>query len=412
MINWNQILRPRSWDDIMAQTKIKNLLISSLENDNLGQFIIFSGPSGIGKSCIAELIGSAIACDNNKIEPCGKCKNCRDLQQGSQAVVKKFNMAMMIAKQDILSIVNEIFNYDTITGKAVFILEEIDALSEQNQRPFLEPLTQIPEDVCIIMCTAHIGNVIPELRNRAINYKLEIPNVTECVKFIKNICSKMGLNNLSDNTAKMLAEMCNCIPRTIIATLQMFANEKVITTTALTEYFGIADINKYILLMKYLNRNVSDVEYVKFLGSLSECNVDAKKLVKGIERFIVLLLLERSQPKPFKDYSPEQQESLRDILTRISPEDVLKLAEQITSIPNRAYTDETSATMFLITLKLCLTDRDHKIIQDSPALARQTVINSNTVCREKTINNDRRAINMKKMNSSDLKLITGEVYSD
>jgi DNA polymerase III gamma/tau subunit len=414
MLNWNQLLRPKSWDDVIAQKKVKSLIISSLENDNLGQFIIFSGQSGTGKSCIAELIGAAIACENSKSQPCGHCARCRALKDGDRSVVKKFNMATMIGKQDINSIITEVFNMESITEQSVYILEEVDALSEIQQRPFLEPLTSIPEDVTIIMCTAHYSNLIPELRNRAIHYRLDTPETSECVKFIKSVCRKMNTAEPDDETAILFADMCNNVPRTIISTLQMFANEENLTEEMLSSFFGIADTNVYIELAKNLARNVSESNYIHFLNSLETYNTDPKKIIKGLDRFIVMLLLQRDQTRPFKEYSKQQQEDLKGLYSVLSETDIIKLTELITDIPKKAFVDDNSAILFLIKLKLSLFNRENKILADNATQATQTKLAADRLAKSAMASEERRNSmqKMSNLDSSTLQLLTGEVYEE
>ena len=411
MINWTQVLRPRRWEDIIAQKTVKSLLISSLENDNLGQFVILSGQSGTGKSCLAELIGSAIACEVNKSVPCGHCRNCLALQRGDTTIVRKFNMATMIGKQDILSILSTIFDYPSIEGKAVFILEEVDALTEINQRPFLEPLQSIPEDVTVIMCTAHYGSLIPEMRNRAIHYRLETPDIFECVGFIKNVCKKMGSEVPSDEVAQLFSDMCNNVPRTIVGTLQMFANNS-LTEEAIEDYFGVAGVEDYVCLMQKLAKSVSEVEFINYAQTILS---DAKKLIKGLDRFMVTLLLERSQKKPFKQYTPAQAQKLTELFSVLSQEDVIVLTDMVTEIPKKAFVDDYSAVLFLIQLKLALVKRNKTVLRDNNQIAMQTKLFAERQSQDRLFNEERVSRQQQKtsiMNESELMFKSSAEYEE
>lgn len=410
MINWTQLLRPKDWDSIIAQKQTKSLLLSSLENDNLGQFIIFSGQSGTGKSCLAELVGAIIACENSKVTPCGHCKNCLALQHGDNTIVKKFNMATMIGKQDILTIISTIFDYPSIEGKAVFILEEVDALSEINQRPFLEPLQNIPEDITVIMCTAHYGNLIPELRNRAVLYRLETPNTEECINFIQNICRKMGATVPSYEVASLFSNLCNNVPRSIVSTLQMFANNE-LTAQTISDYFGVASVDLYISLMKNLSKQVNELDFIVYAQSIFN---DAKKIIKGLDRFMVTLLLERSQSKPFKQYSPAQAQQLQELFKILTQEEVLILTEKVADMPKRAFVDDYSAVLFLIQLKLALINRDKNVLSDNKNVAMQTKLFAERQSQARIFNEERQARQQRSglMSEAELRLRTFEEFEE
>jgi hypothetical protein len=217
-----------------------------------------------------------------------------------------------------------------------------------------------------------------------------------------------------EETAVLFADMCNNVPRTIISTLQMFANEEDLTEEKLASLFGIADTNVYIELAKNLSKNVSEANYIHFLNSLENYNTDSKKIIKGLDRFILMLLLQRDQKKPFKEYSLQQQQDLCELYNVLSEDDVIKLTELITDIPKKAYVDDTSATLFLIKLKLSLINRGNKILTDNATQAMQTKLVADKLAKGRIIAEERRNNTQKvsNMDSSTLQLLTGEVYEE
>jgi DNA polymerase-3 subunit gamma/tau len=343
--------RPRVWDDVVGQNHLKGVIQQSLFSGNFPKFSLFTGPSGTGKSSLAELCAMALTCSNNLTEPCGVCENCLKFIDGHSLSIKKYNMAKMLSKRDIVDVLDDIFQFESITGLTVYILEEVHALRDCDQSPFLEELTRIPDDVYIIMCTTQPYKVLSEIRNRAITFNCELPSNVQCRNFIKKICKSAGVTGIDDNTVQTLVEVCENTPRKIIATLQLFATGGLLNSHNLSEFFGLADKSIYIELLDRLQSKYSFYEYVTYLEDVTDnTDMSAVKIVKGLDSFMTDVLLERSRKNKFKLL--ENGEKLNDICNSLGEAGILRLMNALVKRDFHSIKNEASAKFFLISLKL------------------------------------------------------------
>lgn len=378
-MDWNILFRPRTWDAVTGQNHLKPVIQQALSSGSFPKFSLFTGPSGMGKSSIAELCAMALSCNSSLTDPCGVCDNCKAFMNGTSRIIKKYNMAKMLGKRDIITVLDEIFEFESIEGMAVYILEEVHVLKDVEQSPFLEELTRIPDNVYIMMCTTSQYKVLPEIRNRAITFNCEVPTNTQCRDFIKRVCRTAGVNVPPDSTIRTLVEVCENTPRKMISTLQLFSSGEQLTAQKLAEFFGLADEKVYIDLLENLHPSKSFYEYASFIESFTDNDVSAVKLVKGFDNFMVDVLLERSSQRKFK--LMQEGERLSEIVTKLGETGILRIMNFIAKRDYTSIRNESAAKFFLFQLKLELSNNTTSNTNLSNAAAMK--IETNEIARRK-----------------------------
>lgn len=349
-MDWNLMFRPRKWDSVVGQNHLKSVIQQALLSGSFPKFSLFTGPSGTGKSSIAELCAMTLSCSNSLVDPCGNCDNCKAFKEGHSRIIKKYNMAKMLGKRDIISVLDEIFEFESIEGMTIYILEEVHVLKDNEQSPFLEELTRIPDDVYIMMCTTQPYKVLSEIRNRAITFNCEVPTNTQCREFIKKTCKTAGVPVPPDSTLRTLVEVCENTPRKIISTIQLFSSGEQLSAQKLAEFFGLADEKVYVDLLENLQSSTSFYEYANFIESFSDTDVSAVKLVKGFDNFMVDVLLERSSRHKFT--LMQESNRLTEICNRLGEVGILKIMNFIAKRDYNSVRNESAAKFFLFSLKL------------------------------------------------------------
>ena len=261
-----------------------------------------------------------------------------------------YEVAKMLGKKDIVAVLDEIFEYTAIEGLAIYILEEVHVLKDFEQSPFLEELTRIPDDVYIMMCTTQPYKILPEIRNRAITFNCEVPTMGQCREFIKKICRTAGITIPPDSTIKTLVEVSENTPRKIVSTLQLFSSGDQLTRENLSEFFGLADESIYVDLLEYLHSSKTFYEYAEFVEELSERDISAVKVVKGLDNFMVDVLLARSSRQKFNLI--QEGERLSEACSRLGETGILRIMNFIAKRDYSSVRNESAAKYFLLQLKL------------------------------------------------------------
>lgn len=356
----NQLFRPTNWDDIIGQEDVKQIIRAAIASGNFPRFSIFCGPTGIGKSCTAEIVGRELV----RTSPEQK-------QEDLDKHVIKYNMAKLLGKKDIVSILDDIFKFEGLYGKTVYILEEVQVLKQSTeQSPFLEELTRIPEDVYIIMCTTHVHKLLPALRNRATTFQLSVPSTQECVEMIKRIVERLGLRPMTSYSMQSLAKLSQNTPRSILKHMQLLIVDGQITQDSISKFFKQVSSYHYIECLGNIVDNSVDVySFVKYLESLAD-QFEISQVLIGLRNFVLTALIEVSTGAADPSLSRSDRQEMSQIMSKISSQEFIRVVELIGKISSESYSDENEAKYKLIMLKLQLLNKTtSQLVKENKSLA-------------------------------------------
>lgn len=280
MLDLNRQLRPQTWNQVVGQEPVKELCQKALSQSNFPKFSIFYGPTGTGKSCIAELIAKQLTGYTGDIENCPN--------------ITKYNMASLVGKKDIVEIIDGIFKYKT-SGVTVFILEEVQVLRQkEEQAPFLEELTKIPANVYIMMCTTKITALLPEMRNRAIAFQLTLPTLEECKEYVTDVLETLNFAPMSDSAKTILIKASDFTPRSIIKHIELLASDSAVNEGDISKFFRVVSNENYINTLGLLaDDSISLYQCVSELKQIVEGSRNISFLY-GLRDFAIQTLIEKS----------------------------------------------------------------------------------------------------------------------
>lgn len=281
--------RPRQISDVIGQDSLKNMIRRSLRNKTFPQFSIMYGPSGTGKSTMSEICGLSLTCSNPENgEPCCKCKSCVDnltlLDAGKSSYnLVKINMGS-IERHDFKSTIKEVFTLAPAVGdKSVYVLEEIQALTKDEQNILLEYISNMASNIYVIACTTEFTKLRQELRNRAIKFQFKQLKTDEAISLIERVCASKQIVKPSIEISKFIARSTNNCPREIVNLIDFLSDADSLNGQAITDFLGYVNNSVYI---EYFNKSKSDVyEFVQWIDSISERGYI--NIVRGIRNFVI-----------------------------------------------------------------------------------------------------------------------------
>lgn len=72
-----------AFENLVGNEKVKNLLVSMIEQGKTTHSYLFLGPSGIGKTLFAKEFAKMLLCTGDK-KACGVCKSCKQFLENNQ----------------------------------------------------------------------------------------------------------------------------------------------------------------------------------------------------------------------------------------------------------------------------------------------------------------------------------------
>ena len=194
------LTRPRSLDKLVGQQKVVKAIRQHMAGERVVTAWLFAGPKGVGKTSIARIMSVAYQCDHQTKwgRPCKACYRNRE----SFGIIE-IN-ASDVTGIDRLRALLEGAQYDVL-GEGhyrVYILDEVQKLSESAQNLLLKYLEDSHEKVVYILCSTAPQKIAEPLRSRCVSYvlkELEPDDVLGLVeRYLETANSQLPADRLTD----------------------------------------------------------------------------------------------------------------------------------------------------------------------------------------------------------------------
>ncbi len=156
-----------SFNDIVGNARIKNILQKSLRRGRVPNSLLFMGPPGVGKIDMAYELAKSLNCLQGGDDACDKCPACTAIAKGT------FPDVMHIAPQkDILKIeqmrdLKEAAYLRPMIGKKrIFIIEQAEKMNLEAANSLLKVLEEPPYFSYILLVTVNLFILLPTILSR------------------------------------------------------------------------------------------------------------------------------------------------------------------------------------------------------------------------------------------------------
>ena len=254
-----------SFNNIIGNEKVKELLNKTVNSNNILHSYLFVGVDGIGKSLFAKEFAKMILC-NGSTKPCSKCKSCIEFDNNN-------NPDFMIVENEEKSIKIEQIRYlnakisekPISSNRKVYIINNADTMTTEAQNSLLKTLEEPPEYACIILITSNESKLLNTIKSRCIKINFNKISNEEFEQYIDQNTDK----NISKN-------MISFYDGSIGKALKIQQNKE--------EYVKIEELIK--------SMNKKDLIYVL---NNSEVLYNSKDIIIDLFEYINILLLETRQ---------------------------------------------------------------------------------------------------------------------
>jgi len=134
---------------------------------------LIGGPSGSGKSLLAEEIAMALNCENFASEkhslPCGVCNRCKRIADGNFTDVKilgKKKDKATLGVGEIKDFREDMFLCATESDKKVYIIDDAETMTVEAQNALLKVLEEPPSGVMIILLAKECDRILTTIKSR------------------------------------------------------------------------------------------------------------------------------------------------------------------------------------------------------------------------------------------------------
>ena len=314
--------RPKSFEDVVEQTAIKDILTDQIETETFQHSYLFCGPAGCGKTTAARIFAS----DINK----GK-GNPIEVDAASNNGVENVREIIDGARRKALD-----------SDYKVYIIDECHMLSNGAWNAMLKLLEEPPKTTVFIMCTTDPQKIPATILSRVQRYnfsKISLDSIMNRLKYIVacevdeilNEGGPDGAFSYTEEAIQYIAKLADGGMRDSITMLdKCLSLDPDLTIESVVKALGTVDYNDHFDLLFHME-NHNKLAASKLIEDIYNSGKDLKQFVKQFQYFV----LDVCKYLMFRDFKYVSIPALPEYKGRLDDEDydralkVLEWARQL-----------------------------------------------------------------------------------
>lgn len=173
--------RPKTFDDVVGQQAVSVVLQAMIAKNALDQVLLFTGPSGVGKTSMARIIAAQL-----------NSEGATEVHEGTHPAVLEIDAASSGSVAALRQLKKDL-NY-AIAGHRVVILDEAHAISDEGKAVLLNMLEFPPENVTFILITTEAHEIPLTVQHRCDTYHFKKASVPDLTQRLASVAEKEGIS--------------------------------------------------------------------------------------------------------------------------------------------------------------------------------------------------------------------------
>lgn len=237
--------RPRKFSDVVGQKAAAVILEAMIRKQALSQALLFTGPSGVGKTSMARIIAAQL-----------NSEGATDVHAGTHPAVLEIDAASHGNVEHIRQLKRDL-NY-IIEGHRVIILDEAHAMSSEAFAALLNLLEFPPPQVTFILITTEANRIPITIRHRCDSYLFKKASTEAIMEKLSQVIESEGFN-VDSELVQHIAQRSEGSFREALMLLEQITIAEIASLAQYTELRGEADFGPALILAS-LNGAASALE--------------------------------------------------------------------------------------------------------------------------------------------------------
>ena len=323
--------RPQTFEDVVGQDHIKQVIQNELKSDSTAHAFLFSGPRGIGKTTVARLIAKSLNCENSKNgEPCNNCEACKAILAGKALDVIEIDAASHTGVDNVReNIIENSRVAPSIFKNKVFIIDEVHMLSTSAFNALLKTLEEPPENTYFILATTESHKLPGTIISRCQRFDFKKVSAKNLLEKLEKI-AKAEKVNIDQDVLKKIVQHSEGAVRDAESQLgQILALEEDPITLEIAELvIPHSDANiAFNLFDELASKNTP--AGITIINKLIDEGIDLNNFNSEMIEFLRKLMLYKVNTKlenlNYLELDKENAEKLLNSLEKVSAQDIMRM---------------------------------------------------------------------------------------
>ena len=287
--------RPRTFDEVVGQEHITEILKKQVLTDRPSHAYLFTGTRGTGKTTCAKLLAKAVNCRNPVGgSPCGQCEICRGIESGSILDVTEMDAASNTGVDDVRTIRDEAVYAPAVARRRVYIIDEVHMLSKAAFNALLKIMEEPPEHLIFILATTELYKVPATILSRCQRYSFRRVPAELIRQRLMQVAAAEDME-LTEDAAGLLSRLADGALRDALSLLDQCSGARVDRERVLSA-IGLAENEEIIHMAEALLRGDADTA-LEVMDGLYKGGKDVSAILEQLSALYRDILLGRVAPK-------------------------------------------------------------------------------------------------------------------
>lgn len=278
--------RPSNFDEVVGQQPIIQTLKNAIVQNRIAHAYLFCGPRGTGKTSIAKVFAKMLNCEDESNKPCGKCINCKMVQNGSHPDIIEIDAASNNGVDEVRNLIDKV-KYAPMQGKyKVYIIDEVHMMTTGAFNALLKTIEEPPAHVVFILATTEPNKVIPTIISRCQRFDFNKVSQKDIEKRLSIVCKEEKIE-IDPEAISLIAQLADGGMRDSLSILDQciaYCSSN-ITVDNVREIYGVLTTSDIGKLFEHLYAHEVDA----LIQQIQECSDKGMDLKRLTSDFITLL---------------------------------------------------------------------------------------------------------------------------
>ena len=352
--------RPGSFKDLVGQTAVSRTLSQAISSGRIGHAYLFSGPRGTGKTSTAKILAKALNCEQGPTPaPCGVCKNCQKITDGTALDVFEIDAASNRGIDEMRDL-REKVKFAPAEGRyKVYIIDEVHMLTTEAFNALLKTLEEPPAHVVFILATTEPHKVPATIQSRCQRFDFRRITVEEITARLAYVAREMKIP-CEEPALRLLAEQADGGMRDALSLLDQCASVdgELLTAARVEESLGLIGREPIYRLTKALGERAKG-EVLEVVAALFAGGKDPMQLLAELTLHLrSLMLYEAAGALKVLDLSEEAKAALEEQKALFEQAQLMAMIARLhEAMAELRWTPQPRVTLEVALLALCSVTR-------------------------------------------------------